>query len=264
MPSRKRIEGHYTPGSEARQHHGDQRWSQLADFGLAKISAPAGETLTTYQRGDGHTGVHGSGTTGGKPCDPRTDIYALGLILFEMATGKRLFQTTPTFEGIPDRLTHVIEQCLEEDPDQRWQSASDLNKELACAQRVTHLRHSSAKCRAQAMVLGHSCSHRRHRLRGGGRPFFLRTSAAHSASRAVLDSSLDRSHGADDQRIRPRSGAHAGWLAACLCGEWRDTTFCSFARFTRSGADCNRVRPGDPVHFTRWSMGRLFGTTLTS
>ena len=61
---------------------------KVLDFGLAKSAQD--ETLTVANAIDGYTGLHGPGATGkAKPCDARTDIYALGLVLSEMATGKR-------------------------------------------------------------------------------------------------------------------------------------------------------------------------------
>src|SRR5438309_125182 len=84
----------------------------------------------------------------GVDADPRSDIFALGALLYEMATGKRAFEgktKTSLIAAIvsgrpapvsqiqpltPPALEHVIERCLEKDPGDRWQSAHDVAEEL--------------------------------------------------------------------------------------------------------------------------------------
>ena len=84
----------------------------------------------------------------GKEADARSDIFALGCVLYEMATGKRAFEGKSNLsiassilekdpEPIsvsqplaPPALDHVIGRCLEKDPDDRWQSAIDVRAEL--------------------------------------------------------------------------------------------------------------------------------------
>jgi len=84
----------------------------------------------------------------GREADARSDIFALGAVLYEMLTGKRAFEgksqltvASAILEKDPEpistlrtnvsaALVHVIDGCLNKDPDQRWQSAGDISREL--------------------------------------------------------------------------------------------------------------------------------------
>jgi len=84
----------------------------------------------------------------GKEADARSDIFALGAVLYEMATGKRAFEgksTTSVIAAIlernpapisavrpmfPQALDSVVRTCLEKDPEERWQSVRDLRTNL--------------------------------------------------------------------------------------------------------------------------------------
>ena len=84
----------------------------------------------------------------GAEADPRTDIFALGALLYEMATARRAFEgksktsliaailstQPPPISSVqpvmPPALDHVVKKCLEKDPDDRWQSAHDVASEL--------------------------------------------------------------------------------------------------------------------------------------
>ena len=122
---------------------------KLLDFGLAKYA-------TTTLFGDAHTTLTEQGAVLGTPaymapeqlegrdCDARTDIFALGLVLFEMATGSRAFVGSsqaqlmyqildgePAFEKLaPLEFRRIVERCLAKDSGKRWQSASDVKLAL--------------------------------------------------------------------------------------------------------------------------------------
>src|SRR5207253_2418004 len=86
--------------------------------------------------------LHGADT------DARTDIFAFGAVVYEMVTGRQVFEgksqasviaatlehDPPPMSALqplaPPLLDHVITRCLAKDPDERWQTASDLKREL--------------------------------------------------------------------------------------------------------------------------------------
>jgi Tol biopolymer transport system component/predicted Ser/Thr protein kinase len=105
---------------------------KVLDFGLAKSCEE--DNLTGSNVVMGTPAYMAPEQSEGQECDARTDIYALGLTLHEMATGKRCPKGgTPSFERLPERLGHVIERCLALDREDRWQSAADVRKELLWA-----------------------------------------------------------------------------------------------------------------------------------
>ena len=59
----------------------------------------------------------------------RDPTSALGLILSEMATGVRE-RNIPTDQSLPPQFVHLVERCLANDPDDRWQSVRDLKAEM--------------------------------------------------------------------------------------------------------------------------------------
>jgi serine/threonine protein kinase len=106
---------------------------KVLDFGLAKTAA-VDDTLTASHVVMGTPAYMAPEQAEGKTCDSRTDIYALGLVLYEMATAKRVAQER-SMEGLPAQFAHVVERCLEPEPENRWQSARDVKAELEWAAR---------------------------------------------------------------------------------------------------------------------------------
>jgi len=137
---------------------------KLMDFGLAKAMSPArskssGLTETVSLSDIDHP-LTAEGTivgtfqymspeqVEGKEADPRSDIFALGVVLYEMATGDRAFNGKTTAAvmaailernpepisrsqpAFPPALDRAIRLCLAKDPDDRWQTVHDLKLEL--------------------------------------------------------------------------------------------------------------------------------------
>ena len=137
--------------------------AKLLDFGLAKLaSLPAealgesGSSLLTVQQPLTEAGsIVGTfqymapEQLEGKEADARTDIFAFGTVLYEMITGKRAFQgksqasligaimtsdpppMTSLQSMTPPLLDHVVRTCLAKEPEARWQSAADVERELS-------------------------------------------------------------------------------------------------------------------------------------
>jgi len=135
--------------------------TKLLDFGLAKLRERVEAREQSQLLTEEASPLTGAGTVlgtlaymapeqlEGRPADARTDIFALGSVLFELVTGGRPFTgETPTaiISAIltsepppvsairaltPPALNRVVRTCLAKDPEERWQSASDLGRELA-------------------------------------------------------------------------------------------------------------------------------------
>jgi tetratricopeptide (TPR) repeat protein len=101
--------------------------AKVLDFGLAKREGDP--TLTGERMVMGTPAYMAPEQREGRLADARTDIYAFGMILYEMLTGERVALQRKRIRA--RRLETIVCRCLEEDPGRRWQSATELQRGLA-------------------------------------------------------------------------------------------------------------------------------------
>jgi serine/threonine protein kinase/tetratricopeptide (TPR) repeat protein len=138
---------------------------KVIDFGLAKLfeadrgtADPEGQTrvaATVLGQIIGTPAYMSPEQIEGRPLDQRTDIFSLGILLCEMATGQRPFkgdtamaimtsilrdapsQLSALNPEMPEHLGRIARHCLQKDPDERYQSALDVRNELKALQDET-------------------------------------------------------------------------------------------------------------------------------
>src|SRR6202521_5542905 len=134
--------------------------TKLLDFGLAKLKHQAAPAIPDSQLPTMKSAITGEGMIIGtlqymapeqveaKEVDARTDIFAFGAVVYEMATGKKAFDgktsasvmakileaEPPSMASLqpmtPPALGRVVKKCLAKEPEKRWQAASDVCDEL--------------------------------------------------------------------------------------------------------------------------------------
>jgi TolB-like protein/Tfp pilus assembly protein PilF len=130
---------------------------KILDFGLARQTGPTADAdelpraetrsaITVAGRVMGTAGYMSPEQAQGQRADARSDIFALGAVLYEMLSGRRAFAgKTPVdalaavlcgdppdieAKGVPPGLERLVRRCLEKDPGERFQSAHDLGLAL--------------------------------------------------------------------------------------------------------------------------------------
>src|SRR5664279_1468797 len=156
---------------------------KVLDFGLAKeVGEAVPDDATRTSLGNTQAGVV-MGTPAymspeqisGRPLDYRTDIFSLGVMLHEMATGKRPFAGNSSAElisailrdtppsvceirsDLPGDLARIIRRCLEKDPRHRIQTARDISNEFRDLARQTQQKAASPTS-AQAPASSHAAT----------------------------------------------------------------------------------------------------------
>ena len=139
--------------------------AKILDFGLAKLTAPTSATLDGPTLDNANLTAAGAtvGTVAymspeqarGEELDPRTDLFSLGVVLYEMATGRQAFGGSTTaiiFDGIlhktptepvrlnpevPVELEQIINKAIDKDRRLRYQDAADMRADLERLRRDT-------------------------------------------------------------------------------------------------------------------------------
>jgi serine/threonine protein kinase len=133
--------------------------AKLLDFGLSKTTASGGAAVGLSMLPTTPPGLTAQGAIlgtfqymapeqlEGHEADPRTDIFAFGAVLYEMLTGKKAFEgksqasligailkdeppAPSSLQPLARALDRIVRACLVKNPDDRWQSARDLEREL--------------------------------------------------------------------------------------------------------------------------------------
>jgi serine/threonine protein kinase/Tfp pilus assembly protein PilF len=127
--------------------------AKIVDFGLAKLS---GWTMLTRGGSTPGTAAYMSPEQAkGEEIDTRTDIWSLGVVLYEMLTGKRPFEAE--YENallysiinnepeplntvsMPARLDHLVRRCLKKNPADRYEHSSEIAEELTAIRQTLQI-----------------------------------------------------------------------------------------------------------------------------
>ncbi len=138
--------------------HGNPDYVKVLDFGIAKLHDHGGAhqpTLTKAGSVFGTPRYMSPEQVKGEPVDARSDIYALGVILYEMLCGRHPFEATTTIDylmkhvsepvpvpsiefqdlEITPRIEQILLTCLEKSPADRYQSVAELQRDVRLALR---------------------------------------------------------------------------------------------------------------------------------
>jgi serine/threonine protein kinase len=120
---------------------------KILDFGLARLidqestgvvsSVPTSPAGTSPALVFGTTKYMSPEQVRGASVDGRTDVFALGVVLFEMLTGRSILALDDAYAMMSPSLEQLIRRCLDKDPAQRFQLAQDLARALSAIEAVS-------------------------------------------------------------------------------------------------------------------------------
>jgi serine/threonine protein kinase/Tol biopolymer transport system component len=153
---------------------------KVLDFGLAKLKEPDAAAASDHPTATAPLTEEGSivGTAAymspeqaeGRSIDHRTDIFSFGVLLFEMATGRRPFKGDSSISvlssilrdaapavnepnpNLPGDFARIVRRCLAKDPSRRYQTALDLHNDLDDLKQEAAKRHVAAPAPSRAPV----------------------------------------------------------------------------------------------------------------
>jgi len=119
---------------------------KIVDFGIAKAASQS--TITQFGMIKGKVAYMSPEQASGRPIDHRSDIFSIGILLYEMVTGKRMFTGTDTLQilakvsraefeppevahsGLPPKIYQVLNKALMKEPEERYQSCGEMLADL--------------------------------------------------------------------------------------------------------------------------------------
>jgi len=232
---------------------------KLVDFGVAKAIGRLSEATSAGQL-KGKFGYMSPEQAMAKKVDRRSDVFALGIVLFELTTGRRLFRGEHDAETLhmvvsgkiprpsaleasyPKPLEEIVMRALTRDPNKRFQTAEELQHALEAylkSERVVVPRAGIANLLKK--VLGPRIEQRRKAIRGAVRAIEAPSAPLASAPDAAQFAPVSGEHSTGVSSVTPGTGSSPGSGVSAVSG---------VAPVTHAGARISAVPPlpGEGTH----------------